>query len=117
MTDIDTDPIISDSAAGIGTTFRHLADRGHRRIAYIGDSERIPTGRVRAETMRACLREAGVPGVSGLVRTNEIDRSSIAAAVEALLGSPDPPSALITGNILTTRHALTCRAGAGTRWR
>jgi len=50
---------MSDNAAGIGTAFRHLALHGHHRIAYIGDQERVFTGRERAAAFRACVAASG----------------------------------------------------------
>ncbi|MEP7053698.1 MAG: LacI family DNA-binding transcriptional regulator [Actinomycetota bacterium] len=103
---IDTDSVISDSESGIRTAFAYLSERGHRRIGYVGDSERISTGRVRAETVRECLRQAGEHGVGDLVWSGEVDLEFVGSSLDALLSNPEPPSALITGNFHATRHAL-----------
>ncbi|MEO6713919.1 MAG: LacI family DNA-binding transcriptional regulator [Mycobacteriales bacterium] len=106
MSDIDTDSVLSDSESGIQSAFAYLADRGHRRIAYVGDSERISTGRARAEAMRACIRSAGRHSPADLVRTGDIDQSFVGSALDALLSAAQPPTALITGNFMATRHVL-----------
>jgi DNA-binding LacI/PurR family transcriptional regulator len=82
---------------------RHLLDLGHRRIAYIGGSEEIPTGANRLRGFRSALAEAkpsatgleelGAPGVTDFGRQ----------AVLRLLALKEPPTAIITG---TVQHTL-----------
>jgi len=43
---------------------KHLLELGHRRIAYIGSSAQLPTGRSRVEGFQAAL--AGVDGAQGI---------------------------------------------------
>jgi LacI family transcriptional regulator len=99
------DAVLSDNAAGIGMAFRHLVLHGHNRIAYIGDQERIFTGRERAAAFRACAAANG--GVlDGMVHPGVIDAERVSGAVAASLSGPRPATAIITGNVATTVEVL-----------
>ncbi|GAA2056677.1 LacI family DNA-binding transcriptional regulator [Catenulispora yoronensis] len=105
MSGISVDCVMSDNAAGIGMAFHHLHQHGHRRVAYIGDSERVYSGRERAAAFRAALLAHGLP-VDGLVHPGEITAERVGAALESVLSGPDPATALITGNTDTTLAVL-----------
>jgi LacI family transcriptional regulator len=99
------DAVLSDNAAGIGMAFRHLVLHGHHHIAYIGDDERIFTGRERAAAFRACTAANGGP-IDGMVHPGVIDPVRIASALSAVLHSDPPATAIITGNASTTVEVL-----------
>ncbi|MEV7391622.1 LacI family DNA-binding transcriptional regulator [Streptomyces sp. NPDC091215] len=105
MSGISVDYVMSDNASGIGMAFHHLHQHGHRRIAYVGDSERVFSGRERAAAFRASLRAHGEP-VEGLVHPGEITAERVAAALDTALHGPDPATALVTGNMDTTLTVL-----------
>jgi LacI family transcriptional regulator len=105
MSGISADCVMSDNASGIGTAFHHLHQHGHRRIAYIGDSERIFSGRERAGAFRASLRAHGQP-LDRLVHTGEITPQRITTALHTALTGPEPATALVTGNMETTIAVL-----------
>jgi LacI family transcriptional regulator, galactose operon repressor len=102
---IAVDTVLSDNCSGIRQAFAHLAVRGHRRIAYIGDDERIFTGHERAETFRECLRALGA-STDGMVHPGPVRPDRIAAVLDALHRMDAPPTALITGNATTTVEAV-----------
>jgi LacI family transcriptional regulator len=103
---VDADAVLSDNVVGIEMAFRHLVQAGHRRIAYIGDDERIYTGRQRAAAFRACATAAGRP-LTGLVHTvSSGNEAAVAAAVTKAFGGRYPATALITGNADTSVLAL-----------
>lgn len=105
MGGVSVDTVLSDNAAGIGIAFRHLTLHGHRRIAYVGDQERIFTGRERAAAFRACVAASG-ESVAGMVHPGVIEPARIAAALRAALHGPSPATALVTGNLDTTVEVL-----------
>ncbi len=105
MTGISADCVMTDNAAGIGTAFHHLHQHGHRRIAYIGDSEHIYSGRERANAFRACLTGHG-QALDNLVHTGDITAHRIRTALETALHGPEPATALVTGNMETTITVL-----------
>lgn len=84
-----------DGARGIASAVRHLADLGHREIAYIGLSTNLSTGRARAQGYTEAMAERGLPIGSGLFHhgggTIEYARSVTAA----LLRGRRPPTAII----------------------
>src|SRR3954464_2753211 len=94
---IDTDAVFSDNRAGIRAAYAHLIEHGHRRIAYIGDTERIFTGRERAATFRRCAARRG-QSYEGLVFADGVDRITVRTALDLLLKESEPPTALIAGN-------------------
>ncbi|WP_405996779.1 LacI family DNA-binding transcriptional regulator [Streptomyces sp. NBC_00829] len=105
LSGVSVDTVMSDNAAGIGMAFHHLRRHGHRRIAYIGDDERVFSGRERAAAFRACLLAHGEP-VGDLVHPGEITAERVGAALDAVLHGPDPATALVTGNMDTTLAVL-----------
>ncbi|WP_030456863.1 LacI family DNA-binding transcriptional regulator [Herbidospora cretacea] len=94
---LEVDCVLSDNVAGIETAFAHLVAHGHRRIAYIGDDERIYTAQERATAFRACLRAQG-GAADAMIHTGPIQRDRIHQALESALSGPDPATAVITGN-------------------
>jgi LacI family transcriptional regulator len=102
---VPADAVLSDNAAGIGTAFRHLVQHGHNRIAYIGDHERIFTGRERAASFRACVTANGGP-LEGMVHAGAVEPARIASALTTAFDGPAPATALITGNVATTVEVL-----------
>jgi len=105
MSGLPVDCVMSDNASGIGMAFHHLHQHGHRRIAYLGDSERVFSGRERAAAFRAALVAHGQP-VTGLVHPGDITAARIAAALDTALDPADPATALVTGNMDTTIAVL-----------
>ncbi|ACU73888.1 transcriptional regulator, LacI family [Catenulispora acidiphila DSM 44928] len=105
MSGVAVDCVMSDNASGIGMAFHHLHQHGHRRIAYIGDSERVFSGHERASAFRAALVAHG-QSVTGLVHPGDITGERVGASLEAALGGPDPATALVTGNMDSTIAVL-----------
>ena len=52
---IEADAVLADNAGGIDQAIDHLVRQGHRRIAYLGDDERIFTARERVVAYRAAM--------------------------------------------------------------
>lgn len=103
---ITSDCVVSDNADGAALATRHLLERGHRRLAYLGDRSTIQTAR---ERRRGFLEELGRAGVA----TRDIpviedlhDEGSARAATIALLTSPNPPTAIFSAQNLVTIGAL-----------
>ncbi|RCG28627.1 LacI family transcriptional regulator [Sphaerisporangium album] len=102
---LDVDCVLSDNVAGIQAAYSHLAERGHRRIAYIGDDERIYTAQERATAFRACAAASG-RAVDSMAHTGPIERGRIRAAIAAVLDGDSPASAIITGNATISVEVL-----------
>ena len=104
--DAEVDTVMCDNKRGIQAAFRHLVEHGHRRIGYIGDHERIFTGRERATAFRRCVAAQG-GSIEGLTHTgDDSDLARIDAALTTLFGGRWPATAVITGNADVTINAL-----------
>lgn len=99
------DLVTSDNVRGIELAYQHLVDRGHSRIAFIGDDEVLVTAGQRAATFRRKAAEHG-EDAAGLVMTGSPTRDRVGAALDAVLAAPLPPTALITGNDAISVHAF-----------
>ena len=106
---ITSDAVVSDNADGAALATRHLLERGHRRVAYLGDRPVIQTAR---ERRRGFLEELGRAGVA----TREVpviqglhDEETARLATLELFDSPTPPTAIFSSQNLVTIgviHAL-----------
>ena len=107
---LDADVVLSDNAGGAGRAVDHLVAHGHRRIAFLGDrSEEIYTAAERVRGFRDALARHGLEdGWSRLVAPGQTGE-----AIDALLASPDPPTALLSGQNLITVAALHALHAAG----
>ena len=112
-THLDADSVVSDNFGGSARAVSHLLERGHRRIAFLGDLLSISTARERLRGYTHELEAAGIAFDDDLVRTELRDPDVAARAIEEMLGLAEPPTAFFTGqNLLTIGgvHALR-RAG------
>ncbi|MEU6130127.1 LacI family DNA-binding transcriptional regulator [Saccharopolyspora sp. NPDC047091] len=109
---VDADTVLVDNAGGTALAARHLAEHGHRRIAFLGDAPGISTAAERLSGFRAGCAQAGVPFDAELVRMGPHTAESVAGA---LAGPLRAATALVTGNNRITVHALRALAGRATR--
>ncbi|WP_052852949.1 LacI family DNA-binding transcriptional regulator [Streptomyces avicenniae] len=93
----------------------HLLQRGHRRIALVtGPPEHLYT-RARTAGYRSAMAAAGLDVLPGLVRHGNHDRASGAEQVRALIGLPDPPTALFICSDHMAIGGYEALTGAGLR--
>jgi LacI family transcriptional regulator len=104
--DIEADTVLSANASGAEAGVRHLLNRGHRRIAFIGDAPGIFTAAKRLEGYRAALAKAGVAIDETLVAMGHPSVDFVRTVLHRLRGDPDPATALFTSNSRTTVAAL-----------
>ena len=97
---LDADTVLSDNAGGAAAATRHLLDRGHTRIGFLGDHERIYTCAERLRGYRSALGD-----LPEFVRLG-LDQGVVASAVADLLALPEPPTALIASQNLLTVGAI-----------
>jgi LacI family transcriptional regulator len=103
---LDADVVLLDNVGGARGAVEHLLAHGHRRIGIVGDEPGLFTSSERLRGYREALEAAGVSMEESLVRLGVHDTEAAEAAVEALLASPEPPTALFTGNNRITVGAL-----------
>ena len=107
------DSVVAANADGVAAGVRHVLDRGHRRIAYLGDRATIATAGQRYAGYRRALAAAGVPERPGLVVQDLRDPVAAGAAVAAMLALADPPTALFTARNTITIGAVRALRAAG----
>jgi LacI family transcriptional regulator len=98
------DAVLTDNYGGAAAATRHLIGRGHRRIAHLGDELAITTARERRRGFDEAMLAAGLANS----RHSDNLRSEREAyqAVQRLLASDEPPTALFTSQNLVTIGAL-----------
>lgn len=98
------DAVLSDNYAAARTATEHLLQRGHRRIAHLGDQPALSTARERSRGFRDAMSAAGV----GDPREELALRSEgeAARAVHGLLGADEPPTALFASQNLISAGAI-----------
>jgi LacI family transcriptional regulator len=110
---LDADVVLAANQAGAEDAVRHLVERGHRRIAYLGDLLSISTARERHAGYEAGLREAGIQIDPALV-LHDLHSSDLAEAAAAdLFRSADPPTAIFASQNLVTIGAIRALRSAG----
>lgn len=98
---IEADVFVEDDKGGATGATRHLISRGHRNIAFIGDSESVITTRRRLEGYKEALRGVGIPVRDELVVLVEQDQAS--ERLLALLERPSAPTAIFSSNSRTSQ--------------
>ncbi|WP_394940376.1 LacI family DNA-binding transcriptional regulator [Psychromicrobium sp. YIM B11713] len=99
---LEADSVVSDNVNGAAQATRHLLERGHRRIAFLGDKKNIWTEKQRH---RGFLQELGKAGVSTGLATMIEDLNDEEAArrrVLEMMSGEDPPSAIFSSQNLIT---------------
>jgi LacI family transcriptional regulator len=98
----EIDSVTADNRAGARLAVHHLADHGHRRIAFLGDQRSIWTAEERYLGYIEGLATEGIRLVPRLVRR---DVRGAAAALETatqlLLGTEPPSAFFCSQNLLT----------------
>src|SRR6267143_958567 len=115
---LDADTVLADNAAGVRRGVRQLVTLKHRRIGYLGDLHTIATAKERHRGYLEELADQKIAVDDSLVRLdlNGIEKAEL--AVIELLGQPNPPTALFTGQNLITIGAFRAlrRLGLQRRW-
>jgi DNA-binding LacI/PurR family transcriptional regulator len=88
-------PTVSvDNEAGVAAVVDHLVSLGHRRIAFAGP-KRLGDITERETAYVASLRRHGLPERAEYVRDVANDFAGGAAALDALMDLPQPPTAIV----------------------
>jgi LacI family transcriptional regulator len=109
---IESDAVLADNGGGIDQAVDHLVRQGHRRIAYLGDDERIFTARERVMAYRAAMRRHQLDVDEDLVHLAEPSAEGINISLSSVLDTPaSAATAIICGNNRTTVEVLRGLAG------
>lgn len=98
---IEADIFVEDDRGGATSATGHLISRGHRKIAFIGDSESVITTRRRLEGYKDALQAAGIPVLDELVVLVEQDQAT--EHLVRLLEGPSAPTAVFSSNSRTSQ--------------
>lgn len=110
--DLLADYVVVDNAEGARNATAHLIVHGHRRIALVCDDLNIATARDRRDGYIDALHASDIPVDDSLIRCARTEQASM-AAVEELLRSPSPPTALFTARNTATIGAVTTLKALG----
>ena len=110
---IAADCVIEDDFGGARLATTHLLQHGHRRIAFVGDSDRASTTMQRLRGYTEALAEAGIPFDDELVYLGETDPLSIDRAFRSYTGLAHPPSAVFSSNARCTLAVFPALQRAG----
>jgi LacI family transcriptional regulator len=114
---LDADLVLSDNAGGTTAAVRHLLDRGHTRIGFLGDRESLFTTAERLRGYRETLLTAGLAVDPVLVCLGLTGSAAAEEATGALLGAPAPPTAVVASQNLLTVGAVHALRAAGAQHR
>jgi LacI family transcriptional regulator len=102
----DADTVLADNREGAATATAHLADHGHRRIAYLGDLQLISTAAERFQGYTDIVIRRGLDEHPDLVVHDLHDVDLAESATHALMQLADPPTALFCSQNLVTIGAI-----------
>lgn len=88
-----------DADAGIRAAVQHLAELGHRRIAYVGGRAQFLHSEQRERAWRSALQDRGLE--PGPVVPGDFTYLGGSAAASTLLALADPPTAVLCANDLS----------------
>jgi LacI family transcriptional regulator len=100
------DRVLVDNRAAAHQAVRHLLDRGHRRVAFLGDRQDIWAVSERYAGFCEAFADLGLEPDPALVRHGLRSRPAAAAAATEVADRPQPPTAMFTSNDLTTMGAI-----------
>jgi LacI family transcriptional regulator len=92
------DTVLVQDRAGAKAAVDHLVAAGHRRIAFIGDNDDLPTIMQRQLGYLDGLAAAGLAEDPDLLRSGCGEPEPAAAATAELLAMPNPPTAVFSSN-------------------
>ncbi|WP_194722657.1 LacI family DNA-binding transcriptional regulator [Noviherbaspirillum malthae] len=95
-----------DNPAGMRLATTELLSLGHKRIAYIGDSQDLSAAAERFEAFTRCMQEAGLGTDPRMVMSKCTDHRSGYQAMQNLLHCSPRPTAVIADNHLAGAGAM-----------
>jgi LacI family transcriptional regulator len=111
----ELDQVAGENLAPTAQLVTHLAEHGYRRIAMVHGTPGISTTTERIEGYRLGLRESGLEEDPALLVEGGSRSDGGRAAMERLLDTAEPPTAVVSGNNLMTIGILRAIAARGLR--
>jgi LacI family transcriptional regulator len=113
---IATNAVLIDDRAGTYAAARHLIEYGHRRIAYIGGSTELSTGRERLSGFQAALAEAKITASRIALGPPRPDFARTSISMTMAMAPAIRPTALVLGSAELTLGALQGLRAANIEW-
>lgn len=107
------DSVTSDNRQGSYSGVMHLANRGHRRIAFLGESNSHEPAIDRYRGYLAALQEIGLDADRDIICRNVDTEEDAAEACLSLFSLSWPPTALLTAHNRLTVGAVRALQSAG----
>jgi LacI family transcriptional regulator len=104
--EIEASVVSSDHYTGVRAAVKHLADRGHRRIALVTGARDVLASRERTRGYKAGLRSAGIRYDTALLQIGAYDAEFGTSRTTELLAADEPPTAIIAGGLMVGYGAL-----------
>ncbi len=98
--------ILLDYRTGIGAAVKHLAELGHRKIAFLAGPHSLHSAITRENDFRAVMQEAGLPVQKKWVIECDHTLKGGAAGFEQLHGLASQPTAVVCSNDMTAIGVL-----------
>lgn len=98
--------VILDDARGMRMATEHLIGLGHTRIGLVGGLPRSDSGRRREEGFRGAMADADLPVPEHYVTRLGYEPRQGGAALGALAGLAEPPTAIVVANVNAAHGAL-----------
>ncbi|MBV8457455.1 MAG: LacI family DNA-binding transcriptional regulator [Acetobacteraceae bacterium] len=107
--------IVTDNYTGGQLAVQHLAELGHRRIAFITGNERLASARERRRGYNDTLARFGLPRDPTLVVSGDFTQRGGNQAAHRLLAIAKRPTAIFAANDLSALGVLAALGEAGLR--
>lgn len=105
--------VVLDNFGGTFRAVQSLIERGHHRIAFIGDHARLAPQVQRRAGYVSALEQADIVVDERLIVAGAHDVAAASAALRALLTLDEPPTAFFTANNRVTVGALAALRSSG----
>ena len=97
------DTVLVENQAGAALATEHLIEHGHKRICFIGLSQKIYTMHARLTGYKKAMRSAGLKPQCFF---NAAGEAATLNFLRSVLGRPNPPTAIFAANGLASRDVL-----------
>lgn len=111
---LDLSSFVFDDYSGIHDATAHLLELGHRRIAYLGSSEALTTGRNRLKGFVGAFSRFGLVADESLLRTTNPGANEAGPVFRQLMAE-QKPSALVLGGSRITANVVAAISEMGLR--
>lgn len=99
---VETDSVFCDNQGGAAEATNFLINRGHRRIAFVGDQPDLATQIERLQGYQRQVTTSGITYDPQLVYQRHQDAERLGQQLRHWLSMPQPPTALFSASSLST---------------